>query len=188
MRVPLIVLALVAAPLTIGAAQGQSGGNANANADNRCKNTPQAGVNGDSQRGGTQAAQAQLNKNCPAPPPPAGDTPPTGVNRAMGMVYEDIDGSGRRDPFAGEMGLAGWTVQLVWNGQVVATATTAWDGTFTFLGLGNATYSVCVIGQGGYSQTSPVGSNGCGGAGYSFTFNNTFETWAMNNDFGMMLQ
>jgi hypothetical protein len=106
----------------------------------------------------------------------------------LGVVYEDIDGTGSRDIFAGELGLAGWTVQLLWNGQVLASTTTDGDGNFVFSGLGNSTYSVCVIAQSGYTQTQPVDGNGCGGSGYTFTFSSSFETWAMNNDFGMMLQ
>jgi hypothetical protein len=122
------------------------------------------------------------------PPPPPPSEPPSGVNKALGVVYEDIDGNGSRDIFAGELGLAGWTVQLVWNGQVVASATTDGDGNFVFSGLGNSTYSVCVIAQSSYTQTQPVGGSGCGGSGYEFTFSSSFETWAMNNNFGMMLQ
>ena len=43
------------------------------------------------------------------------------------MVWEDINGDGSRDPFAGEMGLAGWEVQLIWsvNGQVIASGSPA---------------------------------------------------------------
>ncbi len=185
MRVPLMLVALLAMPLAVGAAQGQSGGNANANADNRCKNSPQAGKNAASQGGAAQAAQAQLHKNCPAPVPPVPVPPPpssqpTGVNRALGMVYEEIDGNLGRDPFAGEMGLAGWTVQLIWNNQVVAEYTTDWDGAFHFDGLGNATYSLCVIVQAGYTQAPPTGC-------HSNTFSNSFETWWMPNDFGMLI-
>jgi serine-aspartate repeat-containing protein C/D/E len=104
----------------------------------------------------------------------------------MGMVYEDLDGSGSRDPFAGELGIAAFSVQLRWNGQVLATTTSDADGNFEFDGLGNSTYSVCVVLQGGYMQTAPTAGDGCGGLGYTFIFNSAFETWAMHNDFGMM--
>jgi hypothetical protein len=102
-------------------------------------------------------------------------------------VFEDIDGNGQRDPFAGEMGLAGWSVQLMWNGQALASTTSDADGNFVFDNLGNSSYSVCIVPQGGYAQTLPVGGSGCGGAGYAFTFNSPFMTWSVNN-FGMMLQ
>jgi len=108
----------------------------------------------------------------------------------MGIVFEDLDGNGSRDPFSGEMGMAGWSVELWWNGRVIATTTTDADGNFTFRNLGKATYSVCIVGQGGYTQTLPVPGTGtgCGGSGYSFSFDNAaFETWSQN-DFGMMLQ
>ncbi len=102
-------------------------------------------------------------------------------------MFEDLDGNGLRDPFAGEMGLAGWGLELWWNGQVLATTTTDVDGNFVFPSLGNSTYSVCVVAQGGYRQTLPIGGSGCGGAGYTFSFNSQFMTWSVNN-FGMMLQ
>jgi len=104
----------------------------------------------------------------------------------MGIVFEDLDGNGVRDPFAGEMGLAGWTLELWWNGRVLATTTTDANGDFSFLNLGNTTYSVCVQMQAGYLQTAPVGGSGCGGSGYTFSFSSVFETWS-RNDFGMML-
>src|SRR6266511_4108177 len=116
-RVFLVVVGLLALPLVAAAAQGQS-------AANKCKNIPQAGQNGNSQRGAAAVAAAQAGK-CPAlvpapvpapppppvpPPPPPPETPPTGPHAARGMVFEDLDGNGVRDPFAGELGLAGWTV------------------------------------------------------------------------------
>src|SRR6266446_2090850 len=161
-RVVLGVLGLLALPLVAAAAQGQS-------AANKCKNTPQAGQNGNSQRGAAAVAAAQANK-CPAPvpppapvplppppppppaplppppppppvpvpppppppppppapvpppppPPPPPSSPPVGPHEARGIVFEDLDGNGLRDPFAGEMGLAGWGLELWWNGQVLA--------------------------------------------------------------------
>ena len=67
------------------------------------------------------------------------------------------------------MGLAGWTIQLFWNGQVIASTTTLDDGSFSFPGLGNTAYEVCVSGQSGYTQTQPVGGDGCD----PFSFNST---------------
>ena len=126
----------------------------------------------------------------PAPvPPPPPESPPTGPHQARGIVFEDIDGDGLRDPFAGEMGLAGWSVQLMWNGQLVASATTDVDGNYQIDNLGNSTYSVCIVPQGGYTQTKPAGAaaTGCGGSGYLFTVNSVFMTW-LQGDFGMQLQ
>src|SRR6266540_4016177 len=193
-RVTLAVLALSAMPFVALAAQGRS-------ADNKCKNTPQAGQNGNSQRGAAAVATAQANK-CPAPvppppaavpppavvPPPPPSEPPTGPNQVSGVVFEDLDGNGAQDVYSGEMGLAGWTVQLVWNGQVWATRTSDADGNFSFTGLGMTTYSVCLVAQGGYVQTLPVGAmaTGCNGAGYTDTFTNTIGTLWLTN-FGEML-
>jgi len=103
------------------------------------------------------------------------------------MVFEDLDGNGVRDPFAGELGLAGWTVELSWNSQTLASTTTDADGNFMFSNLGNTSYTVCVQGQAGYTQTAPVGGTACGGSGYAFAFNGVFMTW-FQADFGMMLQ
>ena len=126
----------------------------------------------------------------PAPvPPPPPESPPSGPHQARGIVFEDIDGDGLRDPFAGEMGLAGWSVQLIWNGQVVASAPTDVDGNYRIDNIGNSSYSVCIVPQAGYNQTKPAGAaaSGCGGSGYSFTLNSVFMTW-FQGDFGMQLQ
>ena len=107
----------------------------------------------------------------------------------MGVVFEDLDGNGAQDVFSGEMGLAGWTVQLWWNGQVIDTRTSDVDGNFGFTALGNTTYSVCLVAQGGYVQTLPVGAmaDGCNGSGYAYTFTSQIGTgWVTN--FGEMLQ
>ena len=102
-------------------------------------------------------------------------------------MYEEIDGIVGRDPFAAEMGLAGWTVSLYdANDVLLQTKTTLGDGTFVFETLANGTYSVCLTGQAGYVQTDPVGGTGCGGAGYKFTIQGTLETWVPNNNFGVM--
>ena len=124
----------------------------------------------------------------PVPPPPSG--PPSGPHSAIGMVWEDINGDGSRDPFAGEMGLGGWEVQLIWsvNGQVIATSTTDPDGNFVFLGIGNSSYSICVVGQAGYTQKYPVNLYpNCGGMGYPFS-PNTVIAQQFQGTFGMMPQ
>ena len=97
-------------------------------------------------------------------------------------MFNDFDGSGDQDVFSGETGLQNWVVNLVWNGQVIASTTSDADGNFMFSGLGNSTYSVCIEMQGGFTQTSPNGSGtGCSGFGYSFVFDYQFMTWSVNN-------
>ncbi len=106
------------------------------------------------------------------------------------MVWEDIDGNGLRDPFSGEMGLMGWSVQLLdANGQVLATQTTDASGNYIFAGVSAGMYSTCVVPQSTYNQTTPTSGTGCGGLGYSFTLlPATFVQWVTNIDFGEMLK
>jgi hypothetical protein len=101
----------------------------------------------------------------------------------VGTVFEDLDGDGKQDMFAGEMGLAGWTVQLSWNGQAIGETQTDADGKYVFFGLGRSNaYMVCLVVQAGYSA-SPNSGPACRGA----PVDSPFETYAMN-DYAMMLQ
>jgi hypothetical protein len=59
---------------------------------------------------------------------PGGGTGP--IPRITGVKYEDLNGNGKRD--SGEPGLAGWTIKLRHNGGVVATTTTAGNGSYSF--------------------------------------------------------
>jgi hypothetical protein len=106
------------------------------------------------------------------------------------MVWEDLDaGDGVRDPFSGEMGLLGWSVQLFdANGLLLSSATTDDAGNYVFAALPAGTYSVCVVSQGTYHQTNPTSGTGCGGLGYSFPIlDNPFGSWTININFGEML-
>jgi len=104
------------------------------------------------------------------------------------MVWNDIIPDGIRDPFAFEMGLPGWTVQLLdANGLVIATKVTDASGNFIFDALQPGTYSTCVVAQAAYQPTAPTGAvaTGCGGLGYSFTIlPSQFATWVVKKDFG----
>ena len=52
-----------------------------------------------------------------------------------GTVYNDLNGNGVLDP--GDPGLQGWTVELLdSSGNIVATTTSAADGTYSFANLG----------------------------------------------------
>ena len=95
-------------------------------------------------------------------------------------MFEDLDGNGVQDPYAGEMGLAGWTVELRWNGQLLASTTSDADGMFEFDNLGNTTYTMCVQAQSPYAGTWPSDKSDC----WTFAFNSTFMNWFVGN-FGM---
>lgn len=114
--------------------------------------------------------------------------PPTGIHSAMGIVYEDVDGDGSQNLYGGELGLAGWTVQLYWNSQLVTSASTDAEGKYLFPNIGPGDlWAVCVIPQAGYNRTQPVSGDACGGNGVTFIMpNNSWVTWAQNN-FGWML-
>jgi hypothetical protein len=98
-------------------------------------------------------------------------------------VFEDVDGNGLQDMFAGEMGLAGWTVQLSWNGQAIAEMQTDADGFYDFVGLGRSSaYVVCLVVQAGYAA-----SPGSGASCRPASVDSPVVTWA-RNDYAMMLQ
>lgn len=206
MRVPVLVLALLAMPIAAGVAQGR-GKQQRTRAtliESDCKDQHADAL---SRAVADGHAPYGLDKKCsdpvppvppppppppvpPPPPPPAPVEPPTGPHQVRGVVFEDLDGDGLQNAFAGEMGLAGWTISLSWSGQVVATTTSDVDGNYIFSGLGNTgtgAFEVCLQMQSGYSQTAPVGGTGCGGAGYAAPFNNSFMTW-FRADFAEMLQ
>jgi hypothetical protein len=88
------------------------------------------------------------------------------VPTISGVKYEDINGNGVRDP--GEPGLAGWTIDLSFNGTVVDTTTTGADGGYLFsldaerLPIAAGTYTVAERAQPGWVQSQaplpvPVG-------------------------------
>ncbi len=69
-----------------------------------------------------------------------------------GTIYDDLDASATRD--SGEVGLAGWHVEL--TGDAVGTATTDANGTYTFPGLYPGTYHVSEVWRDSWRQTFPV--------------------------------
>ena len=125
----------------------------------------------------------------PASVPPPPQPPPLANNEIHGMVWEDIDGNGVRDPFAGEMGLLGWSLQLFdANGLLLSSATSDDAGNYIFPALPAGTYSVCVVGQPTYHQTAPLSGTGCGGLGYRFVIlGSQIGSWTIKIDFGQML-
>jgi protocatechuate 3,4-dioxygenase beta subunit len=82
---------------------------------------------------------------------------------ASGTVYKDINGNGVRD--GSDPALAGWTVDLVSpSGDIVATTTSASDGSYSFSGIGPGNYQLLEVSQSGWVQTQPLPS----GPIYSF--------------------
>lgn len=191
----LTVLALLAVPF-VASAQGR-GKVRNQNGESSC--TPeQAAAVARARAAGRAVPDGLDKKNCeatpppppapPPPPPPSDDPPPSGIHAARGVAYEDVDGNGSHAPFAGEMGLAGWTVQLLWSGRIVATGTTDADGNYVFPNLGNGTaWAICVVPQAGYALTEAGNRLACGGNGATFSLTSSFMTWNLQN-FGGMIQ
>ncbi|HEY0638753.1 MAG TPA: SdrD B-like domain-containing protein [Pseudonocardiaceae bacterium] len=83
-----------------------------------------------------------------------GDGP---VPHITGVKFEDVNGDGARQ--AGEPGLGGWTIDLAYQGSVVATTTTAPDGSYTFalnanvLPIRSGTFTVTERQQPGWVQS-----------------------------------
>ncbi len=69
-----------------------------------------------------------------------------------GEVYNDTNGNGTLNN--GELGLSGWTVDLINSSNQVTTATTDVNGDFSFTDVGPGTYTVEVVQQTGYDASS----------------------------------
>jgi hypothetical protein len=110
------------------------------------------------------------------------------AGKALGKVFNDANANGTRD--SSESGQSGWTLNLYKGGTKVSSTTSLSDGTYAFQGLTQgSTYTVCIVGQTGWSQTRPTsgtsGSAACSGTGESargYTF--TFNLCKTNLDFG----
>jgi len=184
-RVLLTVLALLAVPF-VASAQGR--GKVSSQNDEFSCTPEQVEAIARARAAGRPVPYGLDKKNCeatqpPPPPPPSSEPPPTGPHWVGGLVYEDVDGNGWFDMFAGEMGLAGWSVNLYWNGRVIASAVSDVNGQFRFDALANATpYNVCVVEQGGYIRTQPSAGDAC----HPFSFNSSIGT-EFPAMFGMML-
>jgi hypothetical protein len=100
-------------------------------------------------------------------------TPPV----ISGMKFEDVNGDGALSP--GEPGLSGWDIQLVQDGNVLASTTTAGDGSYRFvldangLNAHGGTFSVQESNQPGWvaSRTPGPVSVPYGSAGTTFAGN-----------------
>lgn len=104
------------------------------------------------------------------------------VPTISGTKYEDVNGNGVRD--AGEPGLAGWTIDLSYNGTVVATTTTGSDGGYAFpldansFPIGAGTYTMAERPQPGWVQSqAPVPVSIGYGAGQASFGGNDFGNY-----------
>jgi len=72
-----------------------------------------------------------------------------------GQKFEDLDYDGLKD--AGELGLDGWTIELVdpSTGEVIAACTTSGGGYYSFTGLRPGDYELREVAQDGWVQTFP---------------------------------
>ncbi len=93
---------------------------------------------------------------------PANDaTKPPPVPTISGVKYEDLNADGDRD--AGEPGLAGWTIDLLYNGSKVASTTTGSGGAYSFaldadsLPIGSGKYEVREVLKSGWHQSDAPG-------------------------------
>ncbi len=83
-----------------------------------------------------------------------GDVESPCMTALCGMKWEDADRDGTVDP--GENGLPGWTVKLTDGGAVnQSTVTDAW-GSWYFMPLNAATYTVTEVNQPNWTQTWPA--------------------------------
>jgi hypothetical protein len=85
------------------------------------------------------------------------------IPEITGVKYEDLNGNGRRDP--DEPGLPGWTINLLYEGKVVASTVTDGEGRYAFklnadpghLPIGPGTYQVQEMNQAGWVQSQAPG-------------------------------
>ena len=70
-----------------------------------------------------------------------------------GTVYNDVTGNGMFD--GGDTGLGGWTVNLYSSGSLVASATTASDGSYSFSNIGPGNYVIQEVTPSGWIITQP---------------------------------
>jgi protocatechuate 3,4-dioxygenase beta subunit/methionine-rich copper-binding protein CopC len=74
-----------------------------------------------------------------------------------GTVFNDVNGNGSQD--AGDVGLSGWTIDLIQNTSVIATTTTDGNGFYSFAGLEPGLYTVREEVQDGWVVTQPFGTD-----------------------------
>jgi carboxypeptidase family protein len=172
MRVPIVLLGLVATPLVVAAAQS---GSAAVKDPAQCavadaNRSPQSwsrdrkpDPQGRSRTGCSPVAPSGgTTGDPPPPPPPPPDTtptspPPPGSVSIDGTVYDEGTWAG----------LQGWTVTI--SGPVSSSTVTDASGHYLFSGIPAGTYTVCEVVQSGWNQDFPTMAAACpSGKGYNF--------------------
>ena len=92
-----------------------------------------------------------------------------------GTVYNDLTGDGNDDP--GDPGLQGWTVNLLQNGSIIATTTSAKDGSYSFRKLLAGVYTIEEVTPSGWYETQPQNP-------YSYTLTATSGSSQSGLNFG----
>ncbi|HWZ28556.1 MAG TPA: carboxypeptidase regulatory-like domain-containing protein [Gemmatimonadales bacterium] len=155
MRVPLLVLGLVSAPVIGALAQGAAAVKDPAQcavADEHRSPTSYSHVRNADPLGRPRTGCSPVAPTPPPPPPP----PPSGGS-ISGTVRNSSTGSG----------LAGWVVNVF--GPTTTSATTDANGNYQLTGLADGTYTVCEVVEIGWSQASPMFPASCpSGFGYTF--------------------
>ncbi len=182
MRVPMLVVAMIATPLFAVAAQGQSTGDHVNNRFKVCEKLSKANNKQGSDVAGNSAKPRREPKKCvPLDPPPV--TPPaSGIAEVHGLAFNDVNANGVFD--LGETPLAGWPIQLA--GPVSSMVTTASDGTYSFVALPVGVYTVCAAA--GKAQAAPVGGPTCpsGASGYAVEVPSYLPSvWYLDIDFAL---
>ncbi len=171
MRVFMVALALVAAPLAsgisqapgasagkgVGPAYGRDGSSGRGHDDAHCAMRAAKSTSGDINKCGDQTPPP------PPPPPSCGSVPaPAGASGVTGKVYTVA-----ADGFT-TVPLANWCVTL--SGTVTAGVATDATGNYSIMGLPDGSYTVCEVVQAGWVQTSPTVGAACPtGLGDSFS-------------------
>lgn len=177
MRVRMLVVAMIATPIfaTVSYAQGQSKSDHSDNRVKVCEKAP--AMNGKS--GKVRHQPRKCVPDVPPPPPATGG----GIAQIMGMAFNDLDGDGSYDNQ--DTPLAGVVVTL--SGTVSESATTAADGTYSFVGLPVGSYTVCVS-SGGRAVSQPSSGPACPGGSFGWSADVPDflpSVWYMDQDFGL---
>jgi hypothetical protein len=191
MRVPIVILALVATPFIADVSQAQGKAHSQKEKDNRKKDEClMPGLrkghealdwilkhfdSDDCQPAPTPApAPAPTPTPTQAPPPAPTPTPapaptptpapaPAPAPGPTGSISGVVfdDNDWSGMPDPGEVRLSGWTVQLLLNGTVVQSTTTNANGEYSFTGVTAGTYVLCTVMKTGYSEIPGQGTTDC---------------------------